>query len=204
MPATTPQLSEAKRQAAIDHVLTAARQYVCANGIDVTMDQLAEAAGVSRRTLFRMFGTRERLVATAYQIEVERYLHALPAFDGDTDAWLRATCDTAHRMHTSVGPGHFDLVARSDLPPELAALRRATRLAWQSRIADITATLWRAHGHDSPAPDVLLATVGAHLNAHFTEAVFTAVNRDWHTASALAYTAILSTMHLLAAGGNPI
>jgi hypothetical protein len=42
--------------------------------------------------------------------------------------------------------------------------------------------------------------VGAHLGARFTEAVFTAVSRDWRTASALAHTAIVSTLRPLDAG----
>ncbi|MDT5174509.1 MAG: hypothetical protein QOG37_1760, partial [Mycobacterium sp.] len=42
-PETT--LIEVKRRAVVDHVLAATRKLVLASGLDVTMDQIAEAAG---------------------------------------------------------------------------------------------------------------------------------------------------------------
>jgi AcrR family transcriptional regulator len=68
-PAVTPPtvlLADVKRDAANEHILTAARRWVLANGLDATMDQLGVAAGVSRRTLFRLFGTRDQLLASAF------------------------------------------------------------------------------------------------------------------------------------------
>ena len=36
-------------------------------GLDVTMDELAECSGASRRTLFRHFTTRDKLLAAAFE-----------------------------------------------------------------------------------------------------------------------------------------
>ncbi|MCM3882687.1 TetR family transcriptional regulator [Frankia sp. R82] len=199
---TTRPLAEAKRQAALEHVLTAARRYVIENSVDATMDQLAEASGVSRRTLFRLFGTREKLIASAFQAAMAHYLRSLPPFRGDIDQWLRATCEAAHRMNASIGPGYWEMAARTDLPADLAALQLSTRRDWNDRITEITVTLWHEHGHRGSPPGVLLTAVGAHLSSHFTAAVIIDAGRDWQTASALAHAAITGTVRFLAAPGQ--
>ena len=49
----------------------------------------------------------------------------LPAFDGDLERWVRRTCEVAHHMNTSLGPGFWELTSRSNLPPpDLAAVER--------------------------------------------------------------------------------
>lgn len=197
MAVTARPLAEAKRQAALDHVLTASRRFVIENGLDATMDQLAEASGVSRRTLFRLFGTRESLIARGFATAMTNYLAELPAYGGDVPRWLRATCDAAHRMNDSIGPGYWELTSRSELPPDLAAVQADLLRQWRERVAEITATLWLASGRPGDPPAALLTTVSAHLSSHFTAAVVTDAGRDWQTASALAHTAITSSLHEL-------
>jgi AcrR family transcriptional regulator len=188
-------LADAKRRAASEHLLAATRQLVGARGLDVTMDEIAEASGVSRRTLFRHFETRERLIAASFASGMQRYGERLPTYDGDDwHAWLRATCDAAHRMNASYGPGYWQLTTRTDLPDELARVerrRRAARRAAMTRIAD---TLWRAAGHTSATPKALALTVGSHLSAHFTAAVVTDVGRGWPVAADEAYRAIVEVL----------
>ncbi|CUU56970.1 regulatory protein, tetR family [Parafrankia irregularis] len=199
MTVTERPLAEAKRQAALDHVLTAARRFVIENSLDATMDQLAEASGVSRRTLFRLFGTREKLIASGFRTAMDAYLRELPAYEGGTEHWLRATCEAAHRMNDSIGPGYWELASRSELPPDLAAVQADLLHQWHSRISEITQTLWQASGGGQDPPAKLVTTVSAHLSSHFTAAVVTDARRDWQTASALAYEAILTTLRQLTA-----
>jgi AcrR family transcriptional regulator len=90
---------------------------VLQHGLDATMDQLAAAGGVSRRTLFRHFETREKLLAAAFEAGITGYRSQLPSLEGDVLAWLRATCESAHRMNSTIGPGFFELASRTDLPP---------------------------------------------------------------------------------------
>ncbi len=188
-------LDDAKRQAAADHLLAATRKLVGERGLDVTMEQIAAASGVSRRTLFRHFETRERLIAAAVASGVQRYGERLPAFDGgDWHAWLQDTCEAVHRMNASYGPGYWQLTTRADLPSELAAAerqRRAARRAGMSRIAD---TAWRAAGRRGRAPKEITATVLAHLSAHFTAAVLDDAGANWRLAADLAYDAIATAV----------
>lgn len=186
----SPPLGEIKRQAVIDHVLACARRLVLTTGLDVTMDQLADASGVSRRTLFRHFATREKLLAAAFEAGMAGYRHQLPRFDGDLDRWLRATCETVHRLNSTIGPGFFELASRSDLPPDLAAAESRRRREFRAAMVDITNTLWGASGRTGPAPTILATTVTLHLSPFFTAASSIDADKGWESAADAAYAAI--------------
>jgi AcrR family transcriptional regulator len=195
---TVRPLAGAKHEAAVEHVLVAARGWVLQHGLDATMEQLATAAGVSRRTLFRLFGTRERLLAAAFAAGMAHYQHELPVFDGDRDTWLRATCRATHRMNASVGPGFWELTARSDLPADLAATEQNRRRQLREMLGSISRLLWRTSGGEGNPPDVLIAVVTAHLSPHFTAAVEIDLGRKWQVASDLSYDAISDALRRLA------
>jgi len=187
--ATAP-LNEVKRLAVIDHVLSATRRLVLANGLDVTMDQLAEVSGVSRRTLFRHFDTREKLVAAAFEAGMAGYRDQLPRFDGDVDRWLRDTCSAVHRQNSTIGPGFFELASRNDLPRDLAAAERRRRIEFRSVADDVARTLWSATGGMGSMPDELVDTVTLHLSPFFTAASAIDAGQTWERAAEAAYLAI--------------
>lgn len=195
--ATAAPLADAKRQAATLHILTATRHFVVANGLDVTMDQIADASGVSRTTLFRLFGSRDQLIADSFAAAFEDYGSELPAFDADGNAetWLRATCDATHRMNARFGPGYWELTSRPDLSPPLAALEGTRNKRSRAKMAEIAGHLWRSHGGSGAVPPALTATVAAHLSAYFTAAVLTDSGESWNVASELAFDAITCVLH---------
>ena len=195
METTERPFAEAKRHAAMDHVLTATRRLAVARGLDITMDQIAAAAGVSRRTLFRLFDSRERLIGAAFAAGMANYEHDLPAYEGGLEHWLRATCEAAHRMNASFGPGYWELTSRADLPPDLAETEHKRRQDRRNAMSRISRTLWEAAGGTGDTPDALSAAVGAHLSAHFTAAVMTDVGKRWPAAAELAHDAILAALH---------
>lgn len=187
-------LSEVRRKATIDHIVVAARDHVLAHGIDATMEELAVATGVSRRTLFRLFSTRERLVASAFAAGMSMYVESIEPLSGDRDSWLRATCDALHHLNGFAGPGFFDLASRRDLSPDLAAAERNRRHVFRELMAHIAATLWRASGFDGSPPDHLQITITTHLSPFFTAAVITDAGRKWCDASELAFGAIAAAL----------
>lgn len=191
---TSAKLVEAKRQAVIDHVLASARKYVLTNGLDATMDDLAEATGVSRRTLFRHFTTREKLLASAFDAGMVNYREQLPDYAGDLREWLRATCEEAHRMNSTIGPGFFDLVSRPDLPLELAAVEHRRRTEFREAMSQTAQTLWTAAGGRGRPPRTLNGAVSAHLSPHFTAALMIDAGEAWNVAADLAFAAILATV----------
>lgn len=190
-PAPRPgSLADAKRRAAVDHILAAARRLVLSRGLDVTMDDLAEVSGASRRTLFRHFAGRDKLIAAAFDAGIVDYRHRLPRYDGDLTGWLRATCESAHRMNATIGPGFFELASRQDLSPELAAAEAKRLEEFRGAMTDISVTLWRAAGGQGDPPPSLSATVCAHLSPHFTAALLIDAGQTWSAAAELAYLAI--------------
>ena len=192
-------LGEAKRQAVVDHVLASARKYVLANGLDATMDDLAEATGVSRRTLFRHFTTREKLLAAAFDAGMVNYRGQLPNYAGNLHDWLRATCEEAHRMNSTIGPGFFDLASRSDLPPDLAAVERRRRNEFREAMNQTAHILWTGAGGRGRAPRTVSGAVSAHLSPHFTAALMIDAGESWKVAADLAFAAILATVEREAA-----
>ena len=189
-------LVDARRAAARERVLDVARRLVGTTGLDVTMDEIAAAADISRRTLFRYFETREALIAAAVRGGMVRYGEQLPALPehGDWEAWLAATCDATHRMNASYGPGFWELTSRADLPPELAAAETKRRAARRRAMTRIATTLWHAVGGKGDVPRELVEVVGAHLSPHFTAALVTDVGTTWQRASELSRAAIVSTL----------
>jgi len=192
----TPTIADAKRQATVDVILAAARRLLLARGLDVTMDDIAEEAGVSRRTLFRHFESRERLIAESLEAGIQLYGELLPSFEGGWETWLRGVCDAAHEMQAGYGPGYWELTSRTDLPPEIAAIEGRRRTRRHEAMARIAGKLWREAGGDSDGdpPDIVVATVGAHLSARFTAAVLHDVGQSWRTAADLAYAAIADVL----------
>jgi AcrR family transcriptional regulator len=190
----TQTIANAKRQATVDVILAAARQLLLARGLDVTMDDIAEEAGVSRRTLFRHFESRERLIAESLEAGIQLYGELLPSFEGDWKAWLRGVCDAAHEMQAGYGPGYWELTSRADLPPEIVAVEARRRTRRHDAMARIAGKLWREAGGDDDPPAMVVATVGAHLSARFTAAVLQDVGQSWSTAADLAYAAIADVL----------
>lgn len=201
---STAPLADAKRHASTQHVLKEARTFVVARGLDVTMDQIAEAAGVSRSTLFRLFGSRDQVIAESFAAAFDDYGRALTARDEDAGvgSWLRATCDTAHRMNARFGPGYWELTSRTDLPAALAALEHKRRISSRQMMARLAEELWRAYGGSGPVPALLTVTVTAHLSAHFTAAVMSDAGRPWQVASEFAVEAITGVLLREAAGAS--
>ena len=98
-------------------------------GLATTVDEVAEAAGVSRRTVFRHFDTRENLFAQALRESLRSYGDrvgpsvggTVPA-DGDLTAWWRTVLVSVHEANARNGHVYWELSAlEPELTGELAA-----------------------------------------------------------------------------------
>jgi AcrR family transcriptional regulator len=192
--AATTTLADARRRATIEQILISARQLVMARGLDVTMDEIAEGVGVARRTLFRHFETRERLLAQALEAGIQRYGELLPELAGDWREWLRHLCEAVHRMQAGYGPGYWELTSRSDLPTEIAAVEQRRHAQRQQAVTRIARTLWTEAGGPGDTPSRVLADVCAHLSPRFTAAVIVDAAATWRVAADLANDAIRTTI----------
>ena len=184
------EVADARRQVTVDVIRDAARTLLLDRGPDITMDDIAAAAGVSRRTVFRHFESRDHLLAVALDDGIRKYGDHLPRFEGDWEAWLRALCDATHVIHARYGPGYWELLHRTDLPPELDAVERKRRELRRETMTRVAGRLFREAGGTGRTPPELTATVAAHLSPRFTAAVLHDAGQSWQTAADLSYVAI--------------
>ncbi|GAA1329260.1 TetR/AcrR family transcriptional regulator [Pseudonocardia xinjiangensis] len=102
--ASTPTLWDRTRQLAAHEILETALRLFTQQGYDeTTIAQIAREAGVSQRTLFRYFGTKEDLIGGSQERFVTLMTDTVREQPADVGAWeaLRAAFTTALSLHTS-------------------------------------------------------------------------------------------------------
>src|SRR6478609_8223480 len=121
----TATLADEQRDVARARIVRAARTVLSAKGLATTVDDVAEDAGVSRRTVFRHFSTRENLFAVALREGLRSYGDQLPSGGpkpGDVSGWLLELLTSAHRLNAHNGRAYWELSAlEPELTGELAA-----------------------------------------------------------------------------------
>jgi AcrR family transcriptional regulator len=142
------------RQQRRERILHAAAVLMRTRGTTITMDEIAEEAGVGRRTLFRYFPTREDLLVAA----VEHSYRGLaggqfqpPAGEHpDPFALLDQVLHLGHRQSANAGRGLWQIVSNPEVGSELAkaaAVRRTARRIYTERFTDTLWTLAGGPGH---------------------------------------------------------
>jgi len=116
----------------LQDIIAAAAPLFLAEGFDVSIDRVAQAAGLSRQSVFNHVGTKERLfreVVSAIQLRLMDFLPNLPKTD-DTREFL--TAFALEYAHAACDPGgmalHRLLIAEGNQFPDLARLSRSLGL----------------------------------------------------------------------------
>jgi AcrR family transcriptional regulator len=166
-------LAAEQRDLARTRIVRAARRVLAERGLATTVDDVAEEAGVSRRTVFRHFSTRENLFAVAIRDGLRAYGEHLPLARGDDlDSWLLDVLTAAHRLNAGNGRIYWELsVLEPELTGELAAAAAERRQARNRWAAGVTRALWRARGGRGTPPAWLTDAVAVHLSAFTTQSL---------------------------------
>jgi AcrR family transcriptional regulator len=139
-----PTLADDAKRSAQGRILDGAKAALAQFGLRATIDQVAEISGVSRRTIFRHFGSHRRLIMAACSEiweEYQRDLSAVPQ-DGDLRAWLRESAIGMHQHHARMGALCVDVYGATRLDGEMEDWR-AQCLARQSEtVSDFTHNAW--------------------------------------------------------------
>ncbi len=157
-----------------ERIVRAARQALATKGLDTTVDDVAAGADVSRRTVFRHFGTRDHLLATAFRdglrsygehVTIERPL-------SDPEGWLRDLLLSSHRSNAKSGRIYWELSAlEPELSGELAEAAAERRRSRRRFVGKVTRTLWEAENGDGQPPEWLADTIAVHLSGFTTQAL---------------------------------
>jgi AcrR family transcriptional regulator len=168
-----PSLADEQRELAQARILRAAGAVLADRGLTATVDDVAEAAGVSRRTIFRHFATRDALFVSVIRAGIHRYAEQIPAPPADDDlrAWLIETLVVTHRLNARNGRVFWDLVGlRVDgLPPDVASVAAECRDSRNRFAATVTDLLWRARGGTGQPPQWLVDAVAVQLSGFTTQ-----------------------------------
>ena len=167
-------LADEQRDVARTRIVRAARTVLATKGLATTVDDVAEEAGVSRRTVFRHFATRENLFAVALREGLRSYGDQLPAGGpgSDVSAWLLGILTAAHRLNARNGRVYWELSAlEPELTGELAAAAAERRQARRRFATRVTGSLWRARGGAGRPPRWLIDAVAVHLSGFTTQSL---------------------------------
>lgn len=146
-----------------DAVLDAVQPLLATEGVDVTMDQLAAAAGIGRRTLFRYFPSREDLIAAAvrrsYDQLLEEVFAAPPAGLGPEDT-VRSVLARTHEVAERMGRAHWQVAADPESHGELGEAVAARQQARAEYVQRFTELLWARAGRATSPPRWLVDSFG--------------------------------------------
>lgn len=152
-----------------DAVLDAVQPLLADEGVDVTMDQLAEAADIGRRTLFRYFPSREELIAAAvrrsydqllaevFDTEAELGPDGVPLGPEDT---IRSVLARTHEVAERMGRAHWQVAADPESHGELGDAVAARQQARARYVQRFTEVLWRRAEQTGAPPRWLVDTFG--------------------------------------------
>jgi len=163
-PPPSPSLAEEQQQRTKTRIRQAAMEVVARRGFDATVEAVAEASGVSPRTVFRHYSTHDRLILTTVRDMFEacgrRPIEGLTPPEEDLDAWIDGLAAAVHRRnHEILGEAFWDIHAphpnaTSETLSEVNHMRRELRLRGVRYLTDLA---WRtAGGTGAPPPDLML------------------------------------------------
>ena len=151
-PSDRPTLGDEARTLARTRIVQGAAIALAARGLDTTVDQVAELAGVSRRTVFRHFATQSDVLAAGVA-EIGHVIDARmpgpPSPGADVKTWLRQYATSLHELLRQViGRAFWDIhIGRPDVTPELTrAMAELTARRRQYTSRERSASTWQSLG----------------------------------------------------------
>jgi AcrR family transcriptional regulator len=163
-------LEEERRELVRDRIVRAALTGLSDIGVDVRVEDIAEIAGVGRRTIFRYFPTRDDLLGEALESAIKKYLDHIPRRDGrDVWTWLPEVAAASTEVNATYGLGYWQLVLQTNVEGpfgEALAARRTRRQRWSREIA---LEAWQGAGGQGTPPqwmiDAFLLVLGPFTTA---------------------------------------
>ncbi len=176
-------VAEDARSLARRRILRAARQVLAAQGLGVSMEAVAVAAGIGRRTLFRYFDTHESLIAEALNSSLDWYdaqISEVTIADQPLHEWLVVLTSRVHAIHQFAGRALWQLAAADDvdLADAIAKVNQRRRLARRSATEAIAVAAWARAGGMGPCPQVVVDVCALTISSFASHSMIEDFGRD--------------------------
>ena len=186
-----------QRQVARDRIERAAWRVLAAKGLSATAEEVASEAGVSIRTVFRHYGTRDHMIATALRTQLFHYADTLPVpqRDATLETWLPELLCEVHRINAEMGRAYWEMAALgytlTGEVGDVAAERRAAR----TRFVNVVARgAWRLAGNRSRPPAWLVDLFAIHLSAFTTRELVSDFGRSVEEVASMSSRLLISAV----------
>lgn len=164
-------------------ILRAARHLISRHGLSVSMEDIAEAARMGRRTMFRYFSSHEELIAAALSSALDWYdqqIAEVTRADQPLETWLTQLVTRLHNIHRAAGRGLWQLAAAddADLPPRLAAVNKRRRNERRLTTQAIAASAWKRAGGRGSCPPIVTDACALTVSSFATHSMLDDYGRD--------------------------
>jgi AcrR family transcriptional regulator len=152
-------------------------EVVARQGFDATVAEIAEASGVSPRTIFRHYANHDQLILATVKDMCEacgrKPIEGLPSPTDDLDGWIEGVALTIHTRNAEIfGEAFWDIHApsrnASAVLAEVDALRHESRTRGVQFLASLA---WRKAGGTGEPPQDLVLVFALNLSAFTTQAL---------------------------------
>ncbi|MDE3064643.1 MAG: TetR/AcrR family transcriptional regulator [Acidobacteriota bacterium] len=170
-----PSLREDARERARARIVGGACIALARSGLDATIDEIAEEAGVSRRTVFRHFSSHSELVVAAIEASlrsIEERLPRAPEPGDDVREWLMDSMISMHELVRRIaGRAFWDIHApHSGLAPEILSALEAVAPNRRQLTSHLAADAWAALSGSGRVPQWVEDAFEVHASGFATYA----------------------------------
>ena len=183
-------LEDERRSLTRDRIRRASMTVVAERGFDATVEEIARRSGVSARTVFRYYQSRDQLIAgTVLDMfeacglprsvdDFDHRIEGLPAAIEDVDGWLEGLAVLFHTRSASIfGLAFWDIHMprhnTSAVLREVNELRRQYRTRGMSYLVGV---VWGAAGGRGEPPHELALAFAVNLSAFTTQSLMVDFN----------------------------
>jgi diguanylate cyclase (GGDEF)-like protein len=189
-PAQRPTLGEETRSVARARIVEGAAAALAERGYDATADDIAAAAGVSRRTVFRHFATHDAVMEAAVSEVLSRYERLMPKPPPPgtkLESWLVEIAVALHEANAKLlGKAFWQF--NQDHPGTTPAQRTERRRGFATRAASHA---WRLAGGTGKPPAWVVDAFALQLSAFATNCLEGYSSKEAGLISARILTAVV-------------
>ncbi len=193
-------LAEEQQRLTRTRILRAATHVVARRGFDATVDEIARAAEVSTRTVFRHYTSHDQLMVATIKEMFElcgRRTEGVPSPRHDLEGWIAGLSRAVHTRNAEIiGEAFWDIHAParkgSAVLAEVEEIRRRSRVRGVHRV---TGLAWTWAGGEGEPPHDLVMAFALNFSAFTTQALMVDFDLRPEDIGALVADTVTTLLH---------